>query len=162
MSKKDTKLEIREAFRLWSGVTDLRFTERSYGPVHINITFVTCYEGDDGDHLESVVSHSYPPVMGGLVTLYADQVLDSGNYLRHAAAHGIGHALGLPHTGHSSSLMSPALDKRSVVGVAKLGQEDVAAIQRLYGINTRKPLPTIKPSLSTTQQKHSLWDKSLP
>ena len=39
MSEEKTKLEIREAFRVWSRVTDLRFTERSYGPVHINITF---------------------------------------------------------------------------------------------------------------------------
>ena len=39
MSKKQVELQIREAFSLWSGVTDLTFTERSYGPVHMDIRF---------------------------------------------------------------------------------------------------------------------------
>ena len=43
MRKKLVEFEIREAFRLWSNVTDMRFTERGYGPVHINIAFQTRY-----------------------------------------------------------------------------------------------------------------------
>ena len=33
--------EVREAFKLWSEVTDLSFTKRGYGPVHIEIRFET-------------------------------------------------------------------------------------------------------------------------
>ena len=39
MSKKMVQKQIREAFSLWSSETDLTFTERSYGPVHIDIRF---------------------------------------------------------------------------------------------------------------------------
>ena len=39
MSKKLVRSQIKEAFNLWSDVTDLTFTERSYGPVHIDIRF---------------------------------------------------------------------------------------------------------------------------
>jgi hypothetical protein len=39
MSKKMVQKQIREAFSLWSSVTDLTFTERSYGPVHMDIRF---------------------------------------------------------------------------------------------------------------------------
>lgn len=39
ISAEDVDQEIREAFRLWSDVTDLTFTKRGYGPVHIEIRF---------------------------------------------------------------------------------------------------------------------------
>ena len=39
ISVEDVDQEIREAFRLWSDVTDLTFTKRGYGPVHIEIRF---------------------------------------------------------------------------------------------------------------------------
>ena len=39
MSKKMVQKQIREAFSLWSRETDLTFTERTYGPVHIDIRF---------------------------------------------------------------------------------------------------------------------------
>ena len=39
MSREKVDREIREAFNLWSNVTDLSFTDRRYGPVHIDIRF---------------------------------------------------------------------------------------------------------------------------
>ena len=39
LTKKQVDKEIKEAFNLWSNVTDLSFTDRSYGPVHIDIRF---------------------------------------------------------------------------------------------------------------------------
>ena len=39
MNKKLVEEQIKEAFNLWSSETDLTFTERSYGPVHIDIRF---------------------------------------------------------------------------------------------------------------------------
>eukprot|EP00090_Calanus_glacialis_P008547 TRINITY_DN16894_c0_g1_i2.p1 TRINITY_DN16894_c0_g1~~TRINITY_DN16894_c0_g1_i2.p1 ORF type:complete len:109 (+),score=19.58 TRINITY_DN16894_c0_g1_i2:396-722(+) len=39
LNKKRVQKQIREAFSLWSSETDLTFTERSYGPVHIDIYF---------------------------------------------------------------------------------------------------------------------------
>ena len=39
MSKELIRSQIKEAFSVWSDVTDLTFTERNYGPVHIDIRF---------------------------------------------------------------------------------------------------------------------------
>ena len=39
ISAQDVDQEIREAFKLWSEVTDLTFSKRGYGPVHIEIRF---------------------------------------------------------------------------------------------------------------------------
>ena len=39
MSKELVRSQIKEAFSVWSDVTDLTFTERNYGPVHIDIRF---------------------------------------------------------------------------------------------------------------------------
>ena len=41
MSAAEVDKEVREAFKLWSDVTDLSFTKRGYGPVHIEIRFET-------------------------------------------------------------------------------------------------------------------------
>ena len=41
MSAAEVDKEVREAFKLWSEVTDLSFTNRGYGPVHIEIRFET-------------------------------------------------------------------------------------------------------------------------
>ena len=43
ISKKVTDNEIKEAFKLWSDVTDLTFTDRRYGPVHIDLRFEKRY-----------------------------------------------------------------------------------------------------------------------
>ena len=39
ITKQEVEEEIREAFKLWSDVTDLTFAKRGYGPVHIEISF---------------------------------------------------------------------------------------------------------------------------
>ena len=39
LTAEEVDQEIREAFKLWSDVTDLTFTKRGYGPVHIEIRF---------------------------------------------------------------------------------------------------------------------------
>ena len=61
--------------------------------------------------------------------------------------------------------MAPTIDDSQVYDV-KLGTEDVKAIQRLYGLKTRKPLTTQRPPLSRptilTTQKPNLWDRLLP
>ena len=41
MSAAEVDKEVTEAFKLWSEVTDLSFTKRGYGPVHIEIRFET-------------------------------------------------------------------------------------------------------------------------
>ena len=39
ITEQEVDQEISEAFKLWSAVTDLTFTRRGYGPVHIEIRF---------------------------------------------------------------------------------------------------------------------------
>jgi len=175
MSKKQVDLQIREAFDLWSAVTDLTFTERNYGPVHMDIRFESRGHGD-GDSFDGpagVLAHSYFPIYGGDVHFDADEkwVTQShlvGTHLMHVAAHEFGHALGLPHVGDSSALMAPTIDDTRVYNV-KLGAEDIEAIQRLYGLKTSKtskPLTTLRPFFTThkttSKRKPGLWDRLLP
>ena len=39
ITREEVDEEVREAFKLWSDVTDLTFAKRGYGPVHIEISF---------------------------------------------------------------------------------------------------------------------------
>ena len=61
--------------------------------------------------------------------------------------------------------MAPTIDDTRVYDV-RLGAEDVKAIQRLYGLKTRKSPATLRPSIprstTTTTQKPHLWDRLLP
>ena len=40
MSKQDVDREIKKALSVWSDFTDLTFTQRSSGRVHIDISFL--------------------------------------------------------------------------------------------------------------------------
>ncbi|KAH8369608.1 hypothetical protein KR093_000278, partial [Drosophila rubida] len=149
LKRNDVDAEIARAFAVWSEDTDLTFTRKSSGPVHIEIKFVESEHGD-GDAFDGqggTLAHAFFPVFGGdahfddaeLWTIGSPR----GTNLFQVAAHEFGHSLGLSHSDQSSALMAPFY--RGFEPVFKLDEDDKAAIQSLYG---RKTNPQYTPTNS--------------
>ncbi|XP_035785470.1 stromelysin-3-like isoform X4 [Anopheles albimanus] len=133
--------EIAKAFGVWSRYTDLRFTPKRTGAVHIDIRFEENEHGD-GDPFDGpggTLAHAYFPVYGGDAHFDdAEQwTIDKprGTNLFQVAAHEFGHSLGLSHSDVRSALMAPFY--RGYDPVFQLDSDDVTAIQTLYGPRTR-------------------------
>ncbi|XP_054090615.1 matrix metalloproteinase-14 isoform X3 [Zeugodacus cucurbitae] len=140
LKRNDVDAEISRAFSVWSDFTDLSFTPKASGPVHIEIKFVESEHGD-GDAFDGVggtLAHAFFPVFGGdahfddaeLWTIGSPR----GTNLFQVAAHEFGHSLGLSHSDVRSALMAPFY--RGFDPVFKLDSDDVLAIQALYGKKT--------------------------
>ncbi|XP_053966237.1 matrix metalloproteinase-14 isoform X2 [Anastrepha ludens] len=140
LKRNDVDAEIARAFSVWSDFTDLTFTPKASGPVHIEIKFVESEHGD-GDAFDGVggtLAHAFFPVFGGdahfddaeLWTIGSPR----GTNLFQVAAHEFGHSLGLSHSDVRSALMAPFY--RGFDPVFKLDSDDVLAIQALYGKRT--------------------------
>ncbi|XP_043070505.1 stromelysin-3 isoform X1 [Drosophila grimshawi] len=146
LKRNDVDAEIARAFAVWSEDTDLTFTRKTSGPVHIEIKFVESEHGD-GDAFDGqggTLAHAFFPVFGGdahfddaeLWTIGSPR----GTNLFQVAAHEFGHSLGLSHSDQSSALMAPFY--RGFEPVFKLDEDDKAAIQSLYGRKTSQLTPT--------------------
>jgi len=136
-SRKQVDDQIQKAFELWSTSTNLNFQAKSKGSVHIEIRFERKEHGD-GDPFDGpggTLAHAYFPQYGGDAH-FDDQeywTIDSfkGTNLLQTAAHEFGHSLGLSHSDVNSALMAPFY--RGWQPNLKLHQDDVDAIQALYG-----------------------------
>ncbi|SPP75687.1 blast:Matrix metalloproteinase-14 [Drosophila guanche] len=146
LKRVDVDAEIGRAFAVWSEDTDLTFTKKTTGPVHIEIKFVESEHGD-GDAFDGqggTLAHAFFPVFGGdahfddaeLWTIGSPR----GTNLFQVAAHEFGHSLGLSHSDQSSALMAPFY--RGFEPVFRLDDDDKAAIQSLYGKKTSQPKPS--------------------
>ncbi|XP_017867316.1 PREDICTED: matrix metalloproteinase-14 isoform X3 [Drosophila arizonae] len=146
LKRNDVDAEIARAFAVWSEDTDLTFTRKTSGPVHIEIKFVESEHGD-GDPFDGqggTLAHAFFPVFGGdahfddaeLWTIGSPR----GTNLFQVAAHEFGHSLGLSHSDQSSALMAPFY--RGFEPIFKLDEDDKAAIQSLYGRKTNQYTPT--------------------
>ena len=67
MTPQDIDSEIRKAWQVWSGVTDLSFEQRTSGKVHVDIRFEDGEhgDGDNFDGLGGTLAHAFFPVYGG-------------------------------------------------------------------------------------------------
>ncbi|UYV80418.1 Mmp1 [Cordylochernes scorpioides] len=129
--------EIARAFRVWSSVSPLNFTERKSGRVHIDVRFEEGEHGD-GDPFDGpgrTLAHAFFPQFGGDAHFDDEEKwslgLGAGTNLFQVAAHEFGHSLGLSHSDVRSALMAPFY--RGYDAGFKLDNDDILAIQSLYG-----------------------------
>nr|CAD7403544.1 unnamed protein product [Timema cristinae] len=137
LNKEDVDKELNNAFNVWAGVTDLSFTQKDSGQVHIEIRFEKGEHGD-GDPFDGpggTLAHAYFPVYGGDAHFDDAETWTIQSYrgtnLFQVAAHEFGHSLGLSHSDVKSALMAPFY--RGYEPIFKLDQDDVQGIQERSG-----------------------------
>lgn len=128
---------IDSAFGVWSRVSRLKFF-RSHSPnADIMMEFVTYAHGDlyPFDGPSGTLAHAFGPGPGVGGDTHFDDAEQwtagpNGFNLKIVAAHEIGHALGLRHSGNQDSLMYP--NYRGSRPTNLLSSEDIANINALY------------------------------
>ena len=160
---------MRRGLQIWADQTTLRFKQVPTGsPADINISFeVRRHTRNppfyDFDGKGGVLAHAFFPE-SGVVHFDDDEnfVLNSpdGTELYIVAAHEFGHTLGISHSNIQAALMAPYYRYSKNL---KLHEDDIRAVQALYGRNTdpvtnppitRRPTqrPTQRPTRRRTQR----------
>ncbi|XP_060098717.1 matrix metalloproteinase-23-like [Heteronotia binoei] len=160
LNRGDTETAIAKAFRMWSDVSPLTF--RRLPPTQqadISIGFYTfnhtdcwfsslhpCFDGLNGE-----LAHAFLPPRGEIhFDNHEFWILGRSRFswkqgvwlndLVQVAAHEIGHALGLWHSRDIRALMHP---NATYSRTWRIGQDDVWAIQRLYGcVDEKRQCPS--------------------
>ena len=140
LPKETVDKVIRKAFSIWSKATNLKFTPKKKGKVHIDIRFERGDHGDGAgfDGAGGQRAHAFFPGYGGDAHFDDDEdwrleqvASKDGSRLLLVATHELGHALGLGHSEKKSALMAPSHEEWE--GEVRLDSDDVQAIQALYG-----------------------------
>ncbi len=143
ISNDAARWAIDQAFALWSAETPLRFRRVADGTAgDIIIRFVTGDHGDGyafNDGRGGVLAHAFFPSNGNPIRgdAHFDKAeiwtvsVPSGSMadLVTIAAHEFGHSLGLRHSSDRAALMFPTYRGAQ----RKLGNDDIAGVQSLYG-----------------------------
>lgn len=144
--KQKVDKEIARAFKVWSDMTPLNFTVRKRGRVHIDVRFEEGEHGD-GDPFDGpgkTLAHAFFPQFGGDAHFDDEEKWTINEYhgtnLFQVAAHEFGHSLGLSHSDVKRALMAPFY--RGYQSSFQLDEDDVSAIQALYGDKKEKPRKT--------------------
>nr|XP_054774934.1 matrix metalloproteinase-19-like [Lytechinus pictus] len=139
---------FKRAFKLWADVTPLTFTETTSVSADIIIEFARGIHGflHFFDGPGGILADAAPPEIG-YVHFDEDETFvvdDDGDErpghivnLFYVAAHEFGHSLGLEHSNVTSALMYAYYNKDdrlpTNINEFQLHQDDIDAIQRLYG-----------------------------
>lgn len=146
---------ISMAFKVWSDVTALTFSETINADADIIIQFAigNHHDGYPFDGIGSVLAHAFfPGDDRGGDTHFDDAETwtfnsSEGVDLFMVAAHEFGHALGLAHSSNTDALMYPWY--QGYIEGFKLPLDDVQGIQSLYGSRSGDRLPP-RPDPRTT------------
>ncbi|KAE8627628.1 hypothetical protein XENTR_v10007072 [Xenopus tropicalis] len=148
LPQADVEAAIQRAFKVWSDVTPLTFT-RIYNEVSdIEISFSA------GDHKDNspfdgpggILAHAFQPGngIGGDAHFDEDESWTKTSQLYNlflVAAHEFGHSLGLSHSTDPGALMYPSYSSTDP-NAFQLPQDDINAIQYLYGKSSNPVQPT--------------------
>lgn len=143
------KAEIEDAFSAWSAVANISFIEVVDGGEALNSSGSSGdirLGGHSFDGSGGTLAHGYYPPGNGN-TAAGDIHFDTaetwkigfggtGFDIFQVAAHEIGHAIGLDHTGVANSLMNPSYTEN----FRGLQADDIAGAQYLYGVS-QVPVP---------------------
>ncbi|XP_078513135.1 matrix metalloproteinase-18-like [Lissotriton helveticus] len=155
LARADVDTAIQKAFKVWSDVTPLTFTQIYYGTADIQISFAAREHGDynpfDGPY--GTLAHAYAPGtgIGGDAHFDEDENWSKGSAgtnLFLVAAHEFGHSLGLSHSNDKKALMFPTYSYTDPARF-RLPKDDVNGIQAIYG-PSRKPNPQTPPPTKPT------------
>nr|XP_012423402.1 PREDICTED: interstitial collagenase-like [Odobenus rosmarus divergens] len=146
LPRADVDSAIEKAFQLWSNVSPLTFTKVLRGQADIMISFVRGdhYDNSPFDGPDGNLAHAFPPGpnLGGDAHFDEDErwTKNYRNYnLYRVAAHELGHSLGLSHSTDIGALMYP---NYMYDGHVQLSQDDINAIQAIYGPSPNPVQPT--------------------
>lgn len=144
---------IGKALGLWTNATSLRFAEVFNGPADLRLFFAS-KDHEDGyafDGPGNVLAHAFLPntAKQGEIHFDDDETWSyenrSGTDLLGVATHEIGHALGLQHSTQFESVMYPVY--RGYSPDLRLGGDDIANVERLYGGSTPAVLKRTPPNV---------------
>ncbi|KAM8976355.1 matrix metalloproteinase-18-like [Pelodytes ibericus] len=148
LSQADVERSIEKAFKVWSDVTPLTFTRIYNKESDIEISFLTGDHQDNSpfDGPNGILAHAFQPGkgIGGDAHFDDDEMFTktSRQYnLFLVAAHEFGHSLGLSHSTDQGALMYPNYPNTHP-DEFQLPQDDINAIQSLYGMSTNPIQPT--------------------
>ena len=158
------------AFSRWGRESPLTFSFVSSGfDADIRITFETCTHNDaisfDGPF--GRLGHTFAPGSGrdGEIHLdaeefWSDEPGDGVVFLDLVVAHHVGHALGLEHSTNPSSIMAPGYPAMPS-NFFRMSDDDISAIQRLYGSLDGTIPPASSPTLPGPPAPAGLDDPDL-
>lgn len=154
--------DIRKAFDLWSGVTNMNFLYKASGDIDIKISFDT-YDHGDGEPFDGrggTLAHAYYPHDGDVhIDDTENWTADSygGTDFLQTFTHEIGHSLGLSHSRVPGAVMAPFAS--SYDPNFKLHPDDIAGIQSVYGV---PPVTTTPSTVATTTPSSGSTYPSIP
>ncbi|KAM8961366.1 matrix metalloproteinase-25 [Pelodytes ibericus] len=162
LTQDSTRTLIGSALQAWGRETQLSFFETP-GPADLRVGFLGGSHGDGYpfDGPGGTLGHAFFPGVGpsaGETHMDADEqwtyndAADRGTDLFAVAVHEFGHSLGLSHSSSQESIMKPYY--QGTVGdhrTYRLPEDDVDAIQTLYGKGFSNPGAAAPPSKPTQQ-----------
>nr|O13065.1 RecName: Full=Matrix metalloproteinase-18; Short=MMP-18; AltName: Full=Collagenase-4; Short=xCol4; Flags: Precursor [Xenopus laevis]AAB53148.1 collagenase 4 precursor [Xenopus laevis] len=148
LPQADVETAIQRAFKVWSDVTPLTFT-RIYNEVSdIEISFTAGDHKDNSpfDGSGGILAHAFQPGngIGGDAHFDEDETWTKTSEIYNlflVAAHEFGHSLGLSHSTDQGALMYPTYSNTDPK-TFQLPQDDINAIQYLYGKSSNPVQPT--------------------